>query len=222
MREGDAFYGKREQDGMADKAIASYRKAIALDEGKADAYRKIAKAHYWLGSRQADDSKRAEVRKQGIEYAKMGVAADENNVAAHFWLGVMYAAMGRQWACSRACTWSSRSSKGWPRCSRPTRASTKAARTVCSAASTASCRASRAATRSWANSKEPDEVAQAFLHALTDANPKRRHMVVPNQREAELTIKAAIARVVQLNEKQTYTYDREGLIKLLDEAWGGK
>jgi len=28
------------------------------------------------------------------------------------------------------------------------------------------------------------EVAQATLHALYDANPKRRYMVVPNQEEA--------------------------------------
>ena len=66
--------------------------------------------------------------------------------------------------------------------------------------------------------KEPDEVAAAFLRALTEDVPKRRYMVVPNQREAEVTLEAAIARVVQLNEGQPYAYDREGLIKLLDEA----
>jgi len=70
--------------------------------------------------------------------------------------------------------------------------------------------------------KEPDEVAAAFLHALTDAEPKSHYMVVPNQREAEMTIKAAIARVVELNRDQPYAYDREGLIKLLDEALGKK
>lgn len=66
--------------------------------------------------------------------------------------------------------------------------------------------------------KEPDEVAAAFLHALTDVHPKRRYMVVPNQREAEITIRAAIARIVQLNEEQPYSYSREELIGLLDEA----
>jgi NAD(P)-dependent dehydrogenase (short-subunit alcohol dehydrogenase family) len=66
--------------------------------------------------------------------------------------------------------------------------------------------------------KEPDEVAAAFLHALFDDNPKRRYMVVPNQREAEITIKKAIEELVQLNEGQEYTYDRETLIEMLDEA----
>ncbi len=69
-----------------------------------------------------------------------------------------------------------------------------------------------------ADEKEPVDVAQAFLHALSDEHPKRRSMVVPNQYEAEITVRAAIARVVQLNERQSYAYDREGLIKLLDEA----
>jgi NAD(P)-dependent dehydrogenase (short-subunit alcohol dehydrogenase family) len=66
--------------------------------------------------------------------------------------------------------------------------------------------------------KEPDEVAAAVVHALFDANPKRRYMVVPNEREAEITIKKQIAQLVQLNEGQPYTYDREALIKMLDEA----
>jgi short-subunit dehydrogenase len=66
--------------------------------------------------------------------------------------------------------------------------------------------------------KEPDEVAAAVVHALFDPNPKRRYMVVPNEREAEATIKKQIAQLVQLNEGHLYTYDREALIKMLDEA----
>ena len=66
--------------------------------------------------------------------------------------------------------------------------------------------------------KEPDEVAEAVLHALFDENPKRRYMVVPNQREAEITIRKAIEELVQLNEGHRYTYDRASLIVMLDEA----
>jgi len=66
--------------------------------------------------------------------------------------------------------------------------------------------------------KEPDEVAEAFFHALADANPKRRYMVVPNQREAEMTIRAALTKVVQLNQDQPYAYDREQLVAMLDQA----
>ena len=49
-----------------------------------------------------------------------------------------------------------------------------------------------------------------------------RYGFVPSRREAEMTIKAAIARVVQLNEGQPYAYDREALIRLLDEALAPK
>lgn len=53
--------------------------------------------------------------------------------------------------------------------------------------------------------------------ALFAPNPRRRYLVVPNQTEAELTIRKAIEGLVQLNGGQTYTYHREALIKMLDE-----
>jgi len=66
--------------------------------------------------------------------------------------------------------------------------------------------------------KPPDEVAEAVEHALFEPNPKRRYLVVPNQEEAEITIRKQIEQLVQLNEGQRYTYDRNTLIKMLDEA----
>lgn len=66
--------------------------------------------------------------------------------------------------------------------------------------------------------KPPDEVAEAVTQALFEPSPKRRYMVVPNQTEAEWTIKKAIERLVQLNEGQAYTYDREAMVRMLDEA----
>jgi len=66
--------------------------------------------------------------------------------------------------------------------------------------------------------KEPDEVAEAVEKALFEPNPKRRYMIVPNQHEAELTIRKQIEQLVQLNEGQLYTYDRDALIKMLDEG----
>jgi NAD(P)-dependent dehydrogenase (short-subunit alcohol dehydrogenase family) len=66
--------------------------------------------------------------------------------------------------------------------------------------------------------KKPDEVAAAVELALFEASPKRRYMVVPEQHEAEITIRKQIEQLVQLNEGQPYTYDRDALIKMLDEA----
>jgi NAD(P)-dependent dehydrogenase (short-subunit alcohol dehydrogenase family) len=63
---------------------------------------------------------------------------------------------------------------------------------------------------------EPDAVAEAVLHALSDANPKRRYMVVPAQIEAEWTIKKAIEELVQLNQNHAHSYPRDALVEMLD------
>jgi NAD(P)-dependent dehydrogenase (short-subunit alcohol dehydrogenase family) len=66
--------------------------------------------------------------------------------------------------------------------------------------------------------KAPDEVADAVSLALFEPEPKRRYMVVPNPNEGEITIRKAIEELVQLNEGHAYTYDRDTLVKMLDEA----
>ena len=68
------------------------------------------------------------------------------------------------------------------------------------------------------NFSEPDAVSAAVKLALFDPQPQRRYMVVPSQREAEITIRKAIEEMVQLNQNQAYSYDRDALIKMLDEA----
>ena len=66
--------------------------------------------------------------------------------------------------------------------------------------------------------KEPDEVAAAVQHALFDGSPKPRYMVVPNQEEAQRTISKAISELIELNERQPYSYSREQLIEMIDAA----
>jgi NAD(P)-dependent dehydrogenase (short-subunit alcohol dehydrogenase family) len=65
---------------------------------------------------------------------------------------------------------------------------------------------------------EPDAVSAALMHALGDPKPQRRYMVVPIQREAEITVRKSLEKTVQLNAKQAFAYDREALIKMLDEV----
>ena len=66
--------------------------------------------------------------------------------------------------------------------------------------------------------KAPDEVTEAFMHALFDDAPLRRYMVVPNEEEQAGTIRTKVGELVQLNQWGPYSYSREELIKLLDEA----
>jgi NAD(P)-dependent dehydrogenase (short-subunit alcohol dehydrogenase family) len=69
--------------------------------------------------------------------------------------------------------------------------------------------------------EEPDEVAAAFALALAEPRPKRRYLVVPMEDQARRTIQKQIAQLVELNEGHPFTYDRETLINMLDEALAG-
>lgn len=66
--------------------------------------------------------------------------------------------------------------------------------------------------------KQPDEVSESIMLALFEEKPKRRYMTTPNQDEAQFTIRKQIAQLVELNEGHAYTYDRDALVKMLDEA----
>ena len=65
---------------------------------------------------------------------------------------------------------------------------------------------------------EPDAVSDALMHALFSDAPKRRYMVVPNEEEADLTIRKAIEELAQLNSWGPYSYSRDELVQMLDEA----
>ena len=65
---------------------------------------------------------------------------------------------------------------------------------------------------------DPIAVARAIQHALADDNPKARYLVVPNQREAEITIRKLLQELAELNQDQPFSYERDALVKMLDET----
>ncbi len=65
---------------------------------------------------------------------------------------------------------------------------------------------------------EPDDVSAAVMHALFSEAPQRRYMVVPVQGEAEITIRKKIEELVQLNGDHQFSYSRDELVQMLDEA----
>ena len=69
--------------------------------------------------------------------------------------------------------------------------------------------------------KEPDEVSEAFMHALFDGKPLRRYMVVPNEEEQAFTIRTKVDELVQLNQWGPYSYSRDELVELLDASLAG-
>ena len=66
--------------------------------------------------------------------------------------------------------------------------------------------------------KEPDEVADAALDAMSSEHPRRRYMTVPDEEEARWAIGSVIRELAELNEWQAYSFTREELIAMLDEA----
>ena len=57
--------------------------------------------------------------------------------------------------------------------------------------------ASEATAKCELSYKEPDEVTEAFMHALFDDKPLRRYMVVPNEEEQDMTIRTQVNELVQ-------------------------
>jgi NAD(P)-dependent dehydrogenase (short-subunit alcohol dehydrogenase family) len=75
-----------------------------------------------------------------------------------------------------------------------------------------------AAMGTFENNPPPDDVANAVLDALSSATPRMRYLVVPAANQAAVTIRRMIDKLVQLNEGHTFSYDRDALVKMLDEA----
>lgn len=70
--------------------------------------------------------------------------------------------------------------------------------------------------------KDPEDVVAKVEHALFADNPERRYMVVGDAGLADGTMRAIIEHMVELNHKQLFSYDRDGLIKILDEELAKK
>ena len=45
-----------------------------------------------------------------------------------------------------------------------------------------------------------------------------RYLVVPEANQAAIAIRKLIGEIVQLNEGQKFSYDRDALVKMLDDA----
>jgi hypothetical protein len=66
----------------------------------------------------------------------------------------------------------------------------------------------------------PDDVAAAVFDALTSPAPRRRYLVVPAANQAAIVIRTLMDHLVQMNEGQKFSYDRDTLVKMLDEGSG--
>ena len=66
--------------------------------------------------------------------------------------------------------------------------------------------------------KEPDEVAETVLGALSSETPARRYLVVPNESEMAWVMGSAVKRLAELNGNHAHSYSEAELVKMLHEA----
>lgn len=66
--------------------------------------------------------------------------------------------------------------------------------------------------------KEPDEVADTALLALTEPVPERRYLVVPDEGEMAWVTGSAVTRLAELNGDHAFSYSAEELTNLLKQA----
>ncbi|MBX2849224.1 MAG: SDR family oxidoreductase [Acidiferrobacterales bacterium] len=64
---------------------------------------------------------------------------------------------------------------------------------------------------------DPLPVAEAALDFMQSDAPKLRYMVVPNERQAQLTLRKNMSKLIQQNSAQAYKYDAETLINMFSE-----
>ena len=68
------------------------------------------------------------------------------------------------------------------------------------------------------NNPPPDDVADAVFDALTSERPRMRYLVVPVEAQARIPIRKKFDDLVEMNDSQKFRYDRDALVKMLDEA----
>jgi NAD(P)-dependent dehydrogenase (short-subunit alcohol dehydrogenase family) len=66
--------------------------------------------------------------------------------------------------------------------------------------------------------KEPDEVADTVLGALSTDAPSRRYLVVPNEGEMAWVMGSAIKRLAELNGDHAHSYSKDELTEMLHSA----
>ncbi|MEO7083156.1 MAG: SDR family NAD(P)-dependent oxidoreductase [Gemmatimonadaceae bacterium] len=72
--------------------------------------------------------------------------------------------------------------------------------------------------RSFENNPPPDEVAEAVFDALSSSRPKPRYLVVPVASQGAIAIRKVFDNAVQLNDGQKFSYTRDQLVQMLDDA----
>ncbi|MEW5724516.1 MAG: TRAP transporter TatT component family protein [Thermodesulfobacteriota bacterium] len=88
IQKADTIYAEREDPARTRAAIEEYKKAVALDPQRAEAYWRLARALYWVGGHTEDKNERLAVYKDAGQWAQKAVELAPDLAAPHYWLGI--------------------------------------------------------------------------------------------------------------------------------------
>src|SRR5258706_8397345 len=87
LAQADAAYAKREDVVQAKIALEYYKRALAEDPQKVEAYWKASRTAWWIGDQSESRADQLNYFQQGMNFAKQAVTLDPNSVEGHYWLG---------------------------------------------------------------------------------------------------------------------------------------
>jgi len=94
ISQADELYSEMKEMETAQEALAKYRTALQEAEDKYEAYWKISRVHYYIGSRTDSKKEKKTIFAQGIYYAKKAIALEPEKPDGYYWLGVNYGVYG--------------------------------------------------------------------------------------------------------------------------------
>jgi hypothetical protein len=78
----------------AQEALSKYREAAVKAENKFEAFWKLSRIHYYIGTRTESKEEKTVIFGQGLYYAKKAVALESEKPDGHYWLGISYGVYG--------------------------------------------------------------------------------------------------------------------------------
>jgi tetratricopeptide (TPR) repeat protein len=94
IAQADKLYAEMKDMATAKEALSKYMDALLKTDDKYDAYWRIARMHYYIGSHTEKNKDKKIIFEQGIYYGKKAVALKPDRPDGYFWLGVLYGVYG--------------------------------------------------------------------------------------------------------------------------------
>ena len=94
IAQGDKLYGEMKDLETAKKAEALYQKALLAAEDKYEAYWKLSRIKYYIGSNTKKKKEKKVIFSQGIYNANKAIGLEPEKPDGYYWLGVNYGVYG--------------------------------------------------------------------------------------------------------------------------------